>query len=133
MAPKILIVDDDREFLRMMEVVLGDAGFQVVTTSSGQAALEILRRDRPDVLILDLRMPDPSGWEIYEQVRRGADPALARLPIIITSAAGPELAELHERVGGAPNTYVLAKPFEIDELMARLAEAVDASQRLRGQ
>jgi two-component system alkaline phosphatase synthesis response regulator PhoP len=80
----ILVVDDDREIVRLVRAYLEKAGFPVLVAYDGETALHILRRDRPALMILDLMLPDRDGWDITRLVR--GDPTLAQTLIIMLTA-----------------------------------------------
>ena len=81
---RVLVVDDDKEIVRLVQAYLEQAGFQVLTAFDGETALHVLRRDRPDLAVLDLMLPDRDGWDITRIVR--GDATLARVPIIMLTA-----------------------------------------------
>ena len=81
---RILVVDDDRGIVRLVRAYLEQAGFQVLTAYDGETALHTLRRERPDLVVLDLMLPDRDGWDITRVVR--GDRALANTPIIMLTA-----------------------------------------------
>jgi CheY-like chemotaxis protein len=64
----ILVVDDDKKIVRLVSAYLEQAGYEVLTAYDGQTALPTIRRDRPDLVVLDLMLPDADGWEITRQV-----------------------------------------------------------------
>lgn len=112
----ILAVDDDPDMLGAVRRVLEDAGHTVNVASHGQEALDIIARQQPDLLVLDIIMPEMSGIEVCRHIR--ADPHLARLPIIFLTAKGrPSDVAQGLDVGG--DDY-LTKPFEVLELPARV-------------
>lgn len=112
----ILVVDDDARVLKSVERVLAEAGFSVITATNGPDALEIMRRDRPDLVVLDIIMPGMDGIEVCRRVR--ADPFLVKLPILFLTAKGrPGDVAAGLDVGG--DDY-LTKPFEVIELPARI-------------
>ena len=77
MTQRILVVDDDKQIVRLVRAYLEQAGFQVFTAYDGGTALHIIRRERPDLVVLDLMLPDQDCWDITRIVR--SDPALAEL------------------------------------------------------
>jgi pilus assembly protein CpaE len=115
--PRVLVIDDDEGILKLIEMALRPRGYEVISAVDGALGLNIIRNDRPDVVILDKMMPDMDGYEVARRVRR--EPSLAQIPILIITAA----AELSEKLDAfnAGADDVLVKPFEIDELAARLA------------
>ena len=83
MAPRILVVDDDRQIVRLVQSYLQQAGYVVLTAYDGEEALHAMRRDRPDLVVLDLMLPQRDGWDIVRIVR--SDAALATTPILMLS------------------------------------------------
>jgi len=112
-ARLVLIVEDDKTTGDLLASAINDQrGYRAVTVESGDAALDVLGRIDPDLLVLDIRMPGMSGLELYDRVR--ADPRFRSLPVVFETGTGREhAAELRER-GIA--TYI-KKPFDLDELV----------------
>jgi two-component system phosphate regulon response regulator PhoB len=116
MTGRILVVDDEPDLLELVRFNLAQAGFSVDTAASGREALSKLKRGAPDLLILDLMLPDISGNDVCRQVR--SDPALSDLPILMLTAKGEEV----DRVVGfeiGADDYV-PKPFSPRELTLRV-------------
>lgn len=112
----ILAVDDDPQVLDAVEHVLERAGYEVMTCGSGEKALECIRQKTPDLLVLDIVMPEINGLEICRRLR--ADPYYARLPIIFLTAKGRP-GDIAEGLDLGGDDY-LVKPFEVVELPARV-------------
>jgi DNA-binding response OmpR family regulator len=112
----ILAVDDESNVLKSISRVLQAAGFTVTTASSGLEALELIRHQRPDLVVLDIIMPDMDGLEVCRRLR--ADPFLARLPIIFLTARGRP-TDIVEGLDIGADEF-LVKPFEVVELPARI-------------
>src|SRR5438270_14035008 len=83
--PKILVVDDTPANIRVMTAVLEPMGYRVLGAGSGPEALELVRRERPDLILLDLMMPGMDGYEVCRQLR--ADPATSFLPVVMVTAS----------------------------------------------
>jgi len=81
---RILVVDDDREVVRLMRAYLEQAGYEVLAAYDGETAVHTLRREKPDLVLLDLMLPDRDGYDITRLVR--ADATLAHIPIIMLTA-----------------------------------------------
>lgn len=114
--PTVLAVDDDSQVLRAVRRVLEGAGFTVTTAQSGRDALEIVRQERPDVIVLDIIMPEMDGVEVCRRLR--ADPFLARIPILFLTAKNRP-TDIAEALDAGGDDF-LSKPFEVIELPARL-------------
>ena len=116
MARKILLVEDDRDLHSLLKYNLKKAGFTFSGTHTGRHALDQCRRVQPDLVLLDITLPDSDGFDICQLIRNDAD--LARTPIIFLTARASETARLIGLELGA-NDYVV-KPFFIRELIARI-------------
>ena len=128
MSARILIVDDEPAILATMAPLLRSKGYDVSTAMSGKAALENVERLNPDVIVLDLGLPDIDGVEVCRLIRDGRT-----TPIIVLSARGAEADKVAALDAGADD-YV-TKPFGTEELLARLRvtlRRVDAAPPLTG-
>ena len=110
---KILVADDDKEFLELLTLCLNKRGYRVLSASDGQRALELARRCQPDLIILDVLLPYIDGLEVCRILR-----AESRVPIIIVSGLSTDADELAGLNMGADD-YV-TKPFRLNELLARV-------------
>ncbi len=124
MAQRILVVDDDKEIVRLIRAYLEQAGFQVFTAHDGETALHTIRREHPDLALLDLMLPDQDGWEITRWVR--SDPHLAALPIIMLTARVEDTDKIIGLELGADD--YITKPFNPREVVARVRSVLRRSQ-----
>jgi DNA-binding response OmpR family regulator len=114
-APQtVLIVEDDEAISDSIAYALGRAGFRTLRAGDGGQGLRLFRQQRPDLVILDLMLPQVDGWRVTEEVRR-EDP---RVPVIVCSARTSEFDRVHGLEMGADD-YV-TKPFSMKELLARV-------------
>jgi two-component system alkaline phosphatase synthesis response regulator PhoP len=113
---RILVVDDDHEVVRLMRGYLEQSGYTVLVAYNGQTAMHIIRRERPDLVLLDLMLPDLSGWEITRSVR--ADPVLKHTPIIVLTARVNDADKIVGLELGADD-YV-TKPYNPREVVSRV-------------
>ena len=113
---RILVVDDDREVVRLMRAYLEQAGYEVLAAYDGETALHMLRREKPDLLLLDLMLPDRDGYDITRLVR--GDPALVHIPIIMLTARVEDTDKIIGLEIGADD-YV-TKPYNPREVVARV-------------
>jgi CheY-like chemotaxis protein len=124
--PRIAVVDDDDEFVAMMEVLLTEEGFQFVRAPSDGDALESLGRDRPDLAIVDLRgVGDAGGLKLVRRMRDHA--ALADLPVLVCSADVQVMREHASELAVMPNVASLEKPFRIDTLLGTVGRLLSGS------
>jgi DNA-binding response OmpR family regulator len=124
MAQRILIVDDDRQIVRLLRAYLEKDGFRVLVAYDGAMALQALRSERPDLMLLDLMLPDRDGWEVTRLVR--GDPSLASIPIIMLTARVEDQDKIVGLEMGADD-YV-TKPFNPREVMARVRAVLRRAQ-----
>ncbi len=105
----VLVVDDDVDLLGMVELLLDEAGYRVLTAAEGHEALDKLSHETPQMILLDMKMPGMNGWEFAREYRAKHN---SRAPIIVFTAA-EDARKRAEEIGAEG---FLGKPFEIDEL-----------------
>ncbi len=111
--PKILVVDDELETLKYVGANLSARGYDVLTAEDGRAALKVFKESVMDLVILDIMMPGPDGFEVCQAIRRQSD-----VPIIMLSARGREKDIVRALDLGADD--YLTKPFGVNEMLARV-------------
>ncbi len=116
MAHRILVVDDDRQIVRLVQSYLQQSGFTVLTAYDGEEALHAIRREKPDLVVLDLMLPKRDGLEITRILRN--DEALAAIPILMLTARVEDVDKLIGLELGADD--YLTKPFNPQEVVARV-------------
>jgi DNA-binding response OmpR family regulator len=126
MSHKILVVDDEPALLRLMEYVLSRAGYTMLTATNGEEALHETRRERPDLIVLDIMMPRMDGYQVAEAIRSDPDPDLRRTPIIMLSAKAQE-EDIERGIEAGVDHYV-TKPFTPDALTALVATHLNGSR-----
>lgn len=121
---RILIVDDDRDIVRLVRSYLEKAGYQTLSAYDGETALRLLKAEHPQLVILDLMLPDKDGWQVASLVR--SDPRIAATPIIMLTAR----VEDNDKIAGleiGADDYV-TKPFNPRELVARVKAQLRRTQ-----
>lgn len=119
--PKIIVVDDDKTSTALFEQVLLMNRYEVVTLNESAKTLETATEVKPDLIILDLMMPEPDGFKVCRMLR--ADPSLRRTPIIIVTALN-DLDSKLVAMGAGANDY-LVKPFHIDQLFTMIEKQLN--------
>ena len=114
---RILIVDDERQIVRMLRASLQSSGYEVLSACNGTEALKIFETERPDLIITDLAMPEMNGIELTKAVRRSA-----QTPIIVLSVRDTDVMKIRALDEGADD--YLTKPFSMPELLARVRAAL---------
>ncbi len=115
---KIVIAEDERDIRDLITFTLQFAGHEVIPTANGAEAVEAVRREQPDIVLMDVRMPRLTGYEACRQLK--ADEATKDIPVVFLSAKGQE-SEVKEGLAAGAVDYIL-KPFSPDQLTARVAE-----------
>ncbi|MCS7040629.1 MAG: response regulator transcription factor, partial [Caldilineales bacterium] len=113
-AARILIVEDERAVARGLEYALTSEGFQVLWAKTGQQALEMTRRENPDLILLDIRLPDISGFDVCRQLRGAGH----RQPILMLTARDEEVDKVLGLELGADDYIV--KPYSLREVISRI-------------
>ena len=113
---RVLICDDEPDLAALVELNLKDAGFAVEVAHNGEAALELARLHRPDLVLLDVMLPDVSGAEVCRRLKK--DPATAQVPVMLLTARSEEPDRVSGFEAGADD-YV-TKPFSVRELVLRV-------------
>lgn len=121
--PLLLIVDDERAIQRFLRPALEENGFDVVEASTGKSALDLAVSKKPDLILLDLSLPDLDGLEVLERLREWTS-----APVIVVSARGQEIDKITGLDAGADD--YLTKPFGVEELLARIRVALRRVERL---
>ena len=128
MAPKVLVVDDEEDIVAYLVAVLQDNGFRALGESDAAAVLETIRKERPDLILLDIMMPGQSGLSLYRAIRK--DPDTAEIPVFIISGYSRDkdfavmAGGLEAQVARLPDGY-LEKPISIPMLLQDLHELFD--------
>lgn len=112
-SPRVLVIDDDPDIRALVAELLDRAGFIVEQAENGRAGLRALHKAPPDLVVLDVSMPDMDGWQTLERIRD-----LSKVPVMMVTARGDELERVRGLQGGADD-YVV-KPFGARELLARI-------------
>jgi two-component system response regulator VicR len=114
LAAKVLIVDDDREMVELIQLFLANAGYQTLTAVSGEAALETAFRELPDLILLDIMMPKIDGWEVFRSIRN--DPHTKNIPIVFITARTQNIDKMIGLSVMKAEGYI-TKPFGKKELL----------------
>ena len=128
MKDRILVVDDERDIVNLVSYHLGRSGLEVIPAYSGTEALERAAEVKPDLLILDIMMPEPDGFEVCRMLRQKGDAALRDIPIVMLTAR----SDVEDKIRGlsiGADDYV-SKPFNLKELTLRV-ENLLSKRRVR--
>lgn len=125
MSKKILVVDDEKDYVRVIKQTLTNEGYEVITAFNGKEAIEKVRNEAPNLMILDINMPGIGGYEVCKKLRE--DPLYKRLPIIMLTVR----KDIEDQVKGmklGSDEYMI-KPFDPEELLLRVKNILQVSEK----
>jgi DNA-binding response OmpR family regulator len=125
--PKILVADDDVDILSLVVRHVKTLDVDVIEASDGEEALRIARKEKPDLIVLDVMMPGMSGWEVCRAVRE--DDSLANTGVIMLTGIGERLNEMTSPLYGADD--YLDKPFDVDDLETKIRVVLEKRAEAR--
>jgi DNA-binding response OmpR family regulator len=125
MKQKILLVDDEEDILDFLELILEEQGYDIVKASSGKEALAAAQMHRPDLILLDIMMPEMDGWEVLKLLK--ADEDLIQTPVAMLTAR----SEMKDKIQGLQEGAIdyICKPFSTKELTDKLHVIFEQSRR----
>ena len=126
MKETILLIEDDEALSQLIDLLLGRAGYTVVTAPNGETGLEVAREEDPDLVLLDILMPDMDGWHVYEALQSITD-----VPVLFLTALGDE-HNVTYGLGLGADDYIV-KPFGYKELVTRVKASLSRARRARGE
>lgn len=126
MNETILLIEDDEALAQLVQLLLERAGYTVRSANHGEAGLGLARQEPPDLVLLDVLMPDMDGWHVYEALRRITD-----APVLFLTALGDE-HNITYGLGLGADDYIV-KPFGYKELVTRVKAALSRARRARGE
>ena len=114
---KIVCIEDEREMIDLVKLILSRHGFEVIGANGGRAGLEAIRTHKPDLVLLDLMMPDMDGWEVYQQMK--ADDTIKETPVVVVTAKAQSIDKVLGLHIAKVDDYI-TKPFGPEELRASI-------------
>lgn len=126
-AKRVLVIDDDQQFAEVLADCLQLDNYAVEVCLHGEKALERSRAFRPDLIVLDIRMPERSGLCVLDQL--ATDPATARTPVLMCSAVSPYETGVWQELLAERGVPVLFKPFEVQDLLTQVRQLVEGPRR----
>jgi CheY-like chemotaxis protein len=115
---RVLVVDDEADLVAWLQTVLHDHGIEVLPAYGGREALEKARTQHPDVIVMDVKMPDMTGLEVSQALK--ADPATAPIPVIFMTASDIDKRQARTRMLGLGAVELLGKPFSAEDLVSEI-------------
>ena len=120
---RILVIEDEAEMIDLTRIVLEREGYEVLGAVGGARGLEMIRQEKPDLILLDLMMPDIGGWEVYRQVK--ADQELAQIPVIVVTAKAQSIDKVLGLQVAKVDDYI-TKPFGPKELLESIDRVLNS-------
>jgi len=117
----ILCVEDEPEMIDLIRLILGRRGFEVKGANGGVQGLEMIQKEKPDLILLDLMMPDMDGWEVYQQIK--ASEKTRNIPVIVVTAKAQSIDKVLGLHIAKVDDYI-AKPFNPQELLASVEKVI---------
>ncbi|HEY5156498.1 MAG TPA: response regulator [Anaerolineales bacterium] len=114
-SKKILCIEDEPEMIDLIRLILSRRGFEIYGANGGKEGLAFIRKDHPDLVLLDLMMPQMDGWEVYQQMK--ADQATKDIPVIVVTAKAQSIDKVLGLHIAKVDDYI-TKPFSPQELLA---------------
>ncbi len=117
---RILVIDDELNLRKLVRANLSARGYQVLVADEGEKGLKLAELERPDLILLDLRMPGMSGWDVL--IAFTLSQILKKIPVVIMTAAMPDDEEYRVRSMSAAS--ILVKPFSVEELLNQVEQVL---------
>ncbi len=124
-AKRVVCIEDEPEMIDLVRLILGRKGFEVIGANGGVEGLDAVRREKPDLVLLDLMMPDMDGWEVYQQIK--ADPALRDIPVVVVTAKAQSIDKVLGLHIAKVDDYI-TKPFGPQELLESVAKILGEAE-----
>jgi DNA-binding response OmpR family regulator len=121
---KVVCIEDEPEMIDLVKLILGRKGFQVVGANGGREGLALIERERPNLVLLDLMMPDIDGWEVYRQIKARDD--LREIPVIVVTAKAQGIDRVLGLQIAGVDDYI-TKPFGPKELVSSVERVLGMS------
>ncbi len=121
---RVVCIEDEPEMIDLVRLILGRKGYDVIGANGGIEGLDAVRRERPDIVLLDLMMPDMDGWEVYQQIK--ADPALKEIPVVVVTAKAQSIDKVLGLHIAKVDDYI-TKPFGPQELLESVEKILSVS------
>ena len=118
---RIIYFEDDKDMVELVRIILGREGYQVEGIAEGQAGIKAVQQNSPDVILLDLMLPDMDGWEIFRQLKH--DESTADIPVIVITAKAQSIDKVLGLEIAKVDDYI-SKPFRPNELVDRVEEVL---------
>lgn len=124
-ARRVVCIEDEPEMIDLVKLILSRKGFQVVGAMGGREGLEVIGREKPDLVLLDLMMPDMDGWEVYQKMK--ADESTRAIPVIVVTAKAQSIDKVLGLHIAKVDDYI-TKPFGPQELLESVEKVLSRQE-----
>jgi DNA-binding response OmpR family regulator len=122
---RIICIEDEPEMIDLFKLILNRRGFEVIGANGGRQGLDLVRELKPDLVLIDLMMPDMDGWEVYQQLK--GDPATQHIPVIVVTAKAQSIDRVLGLHIAKVNDYI-AKPFSPSALLESIEQVLSQNE-----
>lgn len=120
---KIIFIEDEPALQKALTAVLNNAGYEMVSALDGEIGLELIKKEKPDLVLLDLILPKMDGFQVLETIRK--DPETARLPVMILSNL-EENSDINRALELGATTYLLKTNYRLEDVVKKIADVLNA-------
>ena len=120
-SKRLVYIEDEPEMIDLVRLILGRRGYTVIGAVEGEEGLELIRKEMPDIVLLDLMMPDIDGWDVYHQIK--SDQQMCEIPVIVITAKAQNIDKVLGLRVAKVEDYI-AKPFNPQELLERVEQVM---------
>ena len=121
---RVVTIEDEQEMIDLIKLILGRKGFEVYGANGGVKGLETIREIKPDLVLLDLMMPEMDGWQVYQQIKK--DETIQHIPVIVVTAKAQNIDKVLGLHIAKVDDYI-SKPFSLQELVDRVEDVLKSS------
>lgn len=122
----IICVEDEPEMIDLIKLILSRKGFEVLGANGGEKGLELIRANKPDLVLLDLMMPEMDGWQVYQQLK--SSPETDSIPVIVVTAKAQNIDKVLGLHIAKVDDYI-AKPFALQDLVDRVEDVLSRAEK----
>jgi two-component system response regulator VicR len=124
-AKRIVCIEDEPDMIELLRAILEGKGFEFIAADGGVEGLKVVREERPDLILLDLMMPDMDGWEVFQQVKD--DPELSKIPVVVVTAKAQSIDKVLGLYIARAEDYI-TKPFKVQDLVDSIEKFIGSPQ-----
>jgi two-component system response regulator VicR len=126
-AKRLAYIEDEEEMIDLVRLILGHRGYTVVGANGGQEGVKLIRKELPDMILLDLMMPDMDGWDVYHEIK--SDELTRNIPVIVITAKAQDIDKILGLQVAKVQDYI-SKPFKPQELVDRIEQFFATEQKI---